>query len=333
MKNVNVLKIVFLSVVSLIFANGCSTVKVPMIVTHPAEVNMSKYKQIAIGEIDGNMGRAFGSGLRSRLTEEKHFEVVDRRYAKQIMAELSLSQSDLSDSKSNVKLGKLMSASALISGYAEGEYNEELTSSESTCGNKKDGYYACTYYYRTGTYSTSGTIDVIDVETGEILGSKELSAAYESTKSARDKRPAAINKRSLKSSALSKNINVFLKVITPWLERVYAPFIKDGDIPELERGINQAKLGDLDKAIKTFANAAKSAEDNPEIDAETIAEAYFDLGLAYNFSWKFNDAIIAFKKAYELDADDDYLTWINKTNALKREREKLEAQGMSAINN
>lgn len=277
MKNVSVVKIVFLSILALILTNGCSTMRVPMQVTHPAEINMTKYKQIAIGNIDGNMGRAFGDGIKNRLVESERFKVVDRSRMKQIMAELNLSQSDLSDSKNRVKLGKLMSASAMITGHTEGKYKEETTSSKGKCGSKKEGYYSCTHYYRKGVYSTSGAIDVIDIETGEILRSKVLNAAYKNTTSATDKRPAAIDKDSLASSALSSNINVFLKSINPWSEIVQVPFIKDGDIPDLERGINQAKIGDLDKAIKTFADAAKAAEGNAEIKPKIIAKAYFNL--------------------------------------------------------
>ena len=43
-------------IVPLIFIGGCGTVKVPVKVTHPAEINMTPYKQIAISDIKGDMG-------------------------------------------------------------------------------------------------------------------------------------------------------------------------------------------------------------------------------------------------------------------------------------
>jgi len=327
MKYSSVTKIVFSSVLLLILASGCSTVKVPMKVTHPAEINMTEYKQIAVGDIDGNMGRAFSDGIKNSLVESGRFKVVDRSRMKQVMAELNLSQSDLIDSKNRVKLGRLLSASAMIAGHTEGKYKEKITTSKGKCGSKKEGYYTCTRYHRKGVYSTSGSIDVIDVATGEIIRSKVLNASYKDTNSATDKRPDPIDKDSLAAKALSRNINTFLKSIKPWTETVHVPFKTDGSIPDLEKGINQAKIGDLDKSIRTFADAAKAAEGNAKIKPKSIATAYFDLGLAYHFSWEFDKAIAAFKKAYEMNASDSYIKWVKYTEKQKKERKKLEAQG------
>ena len=328
MGSVSIVKNLLFSMFVLILVSGCSTVKVPMQVTHPAEICMTKYKAIAIGDIDGNLGRYFGDGLKNNLVESDRFKVVDRSRMNQIMAELNMSQSDLSDSKKRLKLGKMMCASAMIAGHTEGNYKEELTYENRKCGNKKDGYYNCKYYTRTGVYSTSGSVDVIDIETGEIIRSKVLNAKksdYNNSYSNEGK-PASIDRDSLTLSATTSNVDSFLKAIAPWTEIVQAPFITDGDIPELERGINQIKIGDSAQAITTFANAAKAAEANPEIDPETIAIAYFNLGLAYNFTFDFNAAIDAFKKAYALDSDDDYLNWLKTAKCHKADHKKLLAQ-------
>jgi tetratricopeptide (TPR) repeat protein len=312
-------------IVLLLIISGCSTIRVPIKVTHPAEINMAQYKQIAISDIRGNMGQAFADELKNRLIESNHFKVVDRSSMNQIMKELKLSQSDLADSANAVKLGKLMSASALIAGHTEGKYKEKRSSSRETCYRDKQKY-ACTYYYRKGRYSTSGSIDVIDVQTGEIIRSKVLNAAYQDSTSAVDDTPPAIDKDSLISAALSKNLNTFMKAITPWDEVVQVPFVKDGDIPELERGINQAKLGELQEAVRIFAGAAKSAESNSKIKPDTIAKAYWDLGLAHEYLFDYDNAIVAFKKAYVLNPEDDYIREIRNAKKLKIERKKLEDQ-------
>ena len=169
---------------------------------------------------------------------------------------------------------------------------------------------------------------MIDIETGEIIRSKVLNAkkSQTTTSYSDEGKPAHIDKDSLASSAVSSNIATFLKSIAPWTETLQVPFVKDGDIPDLERGINQVKMGDSEQAIKTFANAAKAAEGNPEIDPETIAKAYFNQGLTHNFLFEFDAAIDVFKKAYALDPDDDYLNWINTAKTQKAEHAKLLAQ-------
>lgn len=316
----------------LILLSACGTVKVPINIMHPAEINMSKYNQIAIGEIRGDHGRDFSSDIKNRLVESGNFKVVDRSRMNQIMKELNLSQSDLTAPGNRAKLGKMLSASALVTGYLDGKYKENKSSRKGTCtevlGDGSKRKYSCTTYYRKGTYSTNGSIDVVDVETGEILRSKSLSAAYVSSTSATGTSPAAIDKDSLYTRCLSDNVEIFLKSIVPWSERVMVPFEKDDDIPELERGINQAKMGEMEEAIKLFASGAKSAESNPEIDSATIANAYWDLGLAYKYTWQLDKAISAFKKAYAFDPDDDYINEKKHTEKLKVEKRKREDQNV-----
>lgn len=312
--------------------NACATVKVPITVKHPAEINMSKYKQIAIAEITGRHGRGFAGEIKNKLVESGSFKVIDRSRMKAIMKELNLSQSDLTASKNRAKLGKLLSASALITGYLDGKYKEDTSSKKSTCykkSGKKTVEYSCTVRYRKGTYSTNGSIDVVDVETGELLRSKALSAAYVSTTNATNARPAAIDRDSLYTSCLMDNVKTFMRSINAWNETVLVPFKKDGDIPALERGINQAKMGEIEEAISIFAKAARAAEGNAEIDADSIATAYWNLGLAYKYTWQLDKAIGAFKKAYSFDADDDYIKEKKSAEKLKAEKKKLEDQKLS----
>jgi len=325
MSKIKTARCALFSTALLILFSGCGTVRVPMHVTHPAEINMNSYKQIAISNIGGNMGQSFADGLKYRLVEGGRFKVVDRSRMNQIMKELNMSQSDLSSSENRLKLGGMLSASAMVAGHTEGKYKEERTKSKSTC-TKNKVEYPCTIYYRKGVYRTSGSIDVIDVQTGEIVKSKMLNAISERTTRATDADPPSIDKDSLASSALSINIHTFFKAINPWTETVQVPFVKDKAIPDLERGINQAKMGELQEAIKVFADAAKAAEGNAKIKPKSIANAYFDLGLAYNFSWEFDKAIKAFKKAFSIKAKDDYLQWIERAKRQKAERKKLEEQ-------
>lgn len=318
--------ITFLSLIgSLIFISGCGTVKVPVKVTHPAEINMAQYKQIAISNIKGNMGQAFSDGLKSRLIESGRFKVVDRNRMNQIMKELKLSQSDLTDSGSTIKLGKLMSASALIAGHTEGNYKETRSRKRRKCYKDKKEY-SCTTYYRKGIFSSSGSIDVIDVQTGEIIRSKVLNASRKISTRATDATPPYIDRGALARAANSDNLKKFMKAITPWNETVMAPFKTDGSIPDLERGVNIAKIGELNDAVKIFQFAAKAAEGNAKIKPKSIAKAYWNLGLAYEYSYNYDKAIVAFKKAYALSPKDEYSIEIENAKKLKAEKKKLDEQ-------
>lgn len=321
----DVLTIVFTSFLLIMVVSGCTTVRVPIAVTHPAEINMKKYEQIAIANINGDMGDRFGDELKNKLVESGKFKVVDRSQMDRIMDELKLSQSDLSESKNRAKLGKMMSASALIAGRANGAYTEKVTSSRGKCYKDKQEY-SCTHYYRKGTYSLSGGIDVIDVQTGQILRSKALKASYASSTSATDESPGPIDQDSLAISALSDDLQTFLKAITPWTETCQVPFKKDDDIPELEQAINHAKMGEMDQAIAVFSSAIKTAEMNPELKPKQIAQTYWNLGLAYEYSLEFDKAVECFKKGYILHADSKFIAERQNAEKLKAEKAKLDEQ-------
>ncbi len=306
---------------------ACGTVRIPVMVTHPAEINMVPYKQVAMGQVDGNLGRAFSDGLKNHLVESGRFQVVDRSRLDQIMRELNLSMSDLTDEGNRARLGKLLTASAMITGHAEGGYNEELTKKASTCYSGETEV-PCTIYYRTGVFKTSGSVDVIDVQTGQIIKSKLLTNKCEETKSATNGVPEVIDKDALGGQCVSTNILVFYKAISPWNETVQVPFQTDKTIPELETGVNKMKIGETAQAIELFAGAAKNAEGNPGVKPKAIAAAYWNLGLAYEYTDEFEKAIEAFKKGHSFNAASQYLDEIRNVERRRGEKRRLVEQGM-----
>ena len=313
----------------MLFLNRCGTVNVPMRVTHPAEINMNPYKQVALSDIEGNMVQSVEDDIKNQLIESGRFQVVERSRLEQIMKELNLSQSDLADESNRAKLGKLMAASSMIAGNANGKYDEKLTYEDSTCTNYQTKQkYACKYYYRKGVFKTSGSLDVIDIQTGQIIKSKLFNNTCEKTNSAIDAYPESIDKDELGSECLTKNVTAFMKAISPWTEMVNAPFQTDKAIPDLQQGINKAKMGDLQDAVNVFASAAKAAEGNAQIKPQSIAKSYFNLGLAYQYTEEFDKAIEAFKKAYSLHPSDMFMKEKNNCEKLKAEKRKLQEQGI-----
>lgn len=312
-----------------VIISGCGTVRVPVTVTHPAEINMAKYKQVAISRIDGNIGNVFEDDLKGRLVERGEFTLVDRAKLDQIMRELHLSSSDLVQGNKAAQLGKLLPATAIIAGRADGRYEEKMTTAEMTCYRKKTKY-PCRAYTRTGTYLTSGSIDVIDVATGQILKSKSLECRYQGSTSATEGQPEAIDASGLRSSCVDQNVTQFINAITRWTETVQAPFQTDGDLPKLEAGVNMAKIGDMQSAAATFRAAAREAEMAPNVGPKTIAKAYFNLGLAYQYSDEFGKAMEAFKKSYGLDPSDSTLKEIKQCEKLQREKRKLDEHNQGA---
>ncbi len=307
------------------FTLSCGVVKVPVTVTHPPEIDVSKYQQVAIVDIKGNLGNTFYDELKYRLVEAGHLKVIDRDRLNAILREQNLSQSDLSDEKSRLKLGKMLSAAALIMGHYNGDYEEKITKDDPY--QDKEGKTHQTFN-REGKYTTQGFIDVIDVETGQIIKSKKLQSSASDTETETDKMPKGIDREVLTGKCISQDLNIFFRAISPWRERIMVPFEKDGKVKELEKGINMAKMGEMEEAIKIFYNAAQAAENNPNIGAISIARSYWNLGLALEYTWEFDRAIECFITANRFNPNDKYVREKVHVERLREERQRLIKQGI-----
>ena len=310
--------------------SGCKTVTLQVPVLRPAEINMAKYKQVAVAEVGGNAGRAVADKLNEGLVESGRFTVVDRQNLDRILKEQELNASDMADASNAAKLGKVMGTSALIFGTAEKNYKEDITKDSGTC-TKVDGKtttkYKCTTYTRVGKATLKGTLKVVDVETGQILKTKTLPCEKSVSTSKTDGDPDKIDPDPYFEACTGGIVATFMKAIAPYTETVNANFVKDGDLPSMEQGINQAKLGDWANAVETFKAAVDSGAKNPKISQSTLAKAWWNLGLAYEYSGQFDEGLKAIKKAYELVPDDDYLHEVKSVEKRKAEQKKLEEQG------
>src|SRR4051812_18963229 len=104
---------------------ACGTVAVRVPVMKPAEINMAPYQSVAIGEMTGSGNRPMSDSLEEALVNASRFTVVDRQHMSQVMRELHLSSTDLADPNAAAKLGKVVTAGALIFGDVQHNYREQ----------------------------------------------------------------------------------------------------------------------------------------------------------------------------------------------------------------
>src|SRR5213082_3840746 len=104
---------------------ACGTVAVRVPVMKPAEINMAPYQSVAIGEMTGAGNRPMSDSLEEALVNTNRFTVVDRQHMAQVMRELQLSSTDLADPRAAAKLGKVVTAGALIFGDVQDSYREQ----------------------------------------------------------------------------------------------------------------------------------------------------------------------------------------------------------------
>lgn len=294
----------FVACMVMVGLSGCSTVRIPVVVRHPAEIDLFNYKQIVLGDFKGELGEKFYQRIKYGLVEsQSHFQVIDRS-----------------------RINQLPVSSALITGNMNMTYSENSTSTQAKCKSKDRGEYNCTSYQRTGAVSTSGSLDVTDMQTGRILKSKLLNYYCPATTSSVDESPAYIDKNALTEKCIQDQVNIFVREVSIRSDVIYAPFKKDSDIPEIDRGIAYAKAGNMMEAAITFWSAAQASENSRSVDRKSIATAYWNAGLAYLYSSEYDKAIASFDKANSFNQNEEYLQEKAHAENLKRERQKLDQQ-------
>jgi tetratricopeptide (TPR) repeat protein len=301
---------------------ACGTVSVRVPVMKPAEINMAPYQSVAVGGMSGNADRPMTDALEEALVNTQRFTVVDRMHMDKVLRELQLSSTDLADPRAAAKLGKVVTAGAMIFGDVSNSYRE--VPSETTY--KDDKGKAHTWNSLKGEVNVRATFKIVDVSTGKLIIAKTYEEHRDDTNRGLDKRPDPIDRISLERSARQAVVDRFMKAIVPHQEFMYASFQKDSDIPQLEGGIGWAERGEWKKAQDAFNTAAQDAERNVKLKAPQIAKAYWNLGLSYEYAGDYDKADGMINKAYGLSNDKDMLGELDNIKRLQADAKKLAEQ-------
>jgi tetratricopeptide (TPR) repeat protein len=288
----------------------------------PAEVNMSSYRSIGVGEMTGNSSNVFAGALEEALVKSERFQVVDRANLNRVMRELRLSASDLADPENGVKLGKQVTANALIFGHIDENYNETTADESFT---DKNGVRHVIHKL-TGEVRVSAALKVTDVSTGALVVAKTLDARRDDTNMGFDERPRPIDRDGLTRSARSQILNQFVHAIVPHKEYLDATFYTDGDLPQLETGIGYAHRGDWRKAQDTFNDAIQLAERNPKISTKSVGKAYWNLALSYEYNGEYDKALKMVDEAFKRTNEAGMLAEQDNIKRLQEEARKLQEQ-------
>jgi len=301
---------------------ACGTVAVRVPVLKPAEINMASYQSVGIGGMTGNANAAVSDSLEEALVNSQRFTVVDRQHMNQLMKELQLSSTDLADPKSAAKLGKVVTAGALIFGDTTDQFRETPSKTEF----KGDDKQSHSINMLKGEVYVRATFKVVDVATGRLIVAKTYEEKRDDTNRAVDKRPDPIDRHALELAARQAVVASFMKAIVPHQEYMEANFAKDSDIPQLEGGIGYAQRGDWKQAQETFNSAVQDAEKNVKLKSAQVAKCYWNLGLSYEYAAQYDQANDMINKAYKLSNDVAMLTELDNVKRLQADAKRLADQ-------
>lgn len=306
--------LISVAVLSLLILTSCAP-SVKVAVTRPAEINLIGIKRVAMGDIEGNTGVPLSDILTQKLFESGRYEVMDRQHMNVLMREHNLKLSGVVDEQTSVKIGGLLGIQALILGSSNGQYNQRTEIGNAYKCSKPGG--VCRDYKKIAQGRINTTVKVVDLKTGKIIAIRNFADEDSDSKWEANEWPPDLDRGIIMGNILNMTANKFMRMIAPYTDYVNVEF-EDSKIPEVKAGIVTAQSGQWDSACVQFKNAVSS---NP-----TDAAAWYNLGLAYMYSYQFDDAIQAFNKANVLKPSSKYAQEIANCNRLRGEKKKLDTQ-------
>ncbi len=305
---------------------ACGTQSVMMKVMRPAEINLKNYQKIALGDFVNPSGKIdrHARDVRDAFTQQLlatgRFEVVDRQSLDKILEEQKLGISGLIDEQSAPQLGKLLGASALIFGrITTDQFRQELRKEKPYKDKKGKTHQRQT---RLGQYDFGVFIKIVDVQTGKIIFSKEITANAKKQNSALDKTPPPIDRNQLYRECLNKISNRFRKMIAPYQTTVKAQFLVDDKIPATKKAVAFFKAGEWQKGLQLLRKATQQPLKN-----KLKAKVYYDLGLAQMYLGAHDEAIQNIRQAVQLQPSEKrYQKALRTAKQEKQRAEKLKEQ-------
>ncbi len=303
--------------VSLTFALllACASTSMYVPVTKPAKVNLAGISKIAIGDITGPASADVADELTMLLFQSDRYQVLDRQHLGQILDEHDLTYAGLVDNNTAVEMGKLIGSAALVFGrVGKHHYDEQLTHSDYR---DKEGR-SHRSYKREGIAQVELSLQVTDLRTGAIIAVRKISESAKEREMNTDEYPPKIDSSLLLKRARSQALEAFMHDIAPYQVRERVTLLTDDEVPELKEGVAMVKIGNWNDGIECFQRATKSAPAN--------SKCFYNLGVAYEYTFQFDKAIENLKKAYQMENKSQYMKELGRCKRLQTEHEQLQKQ-------
>lgn len=318
-------KIIFHLIISLLILS-CGTTSMTMNLQRPAKLDLSDYKQIAIGDITDPGGklsrhaRDVADEITATLINTGRFEVLDRQHLDKVMLEHQLNLSGLINESTAPEVGELIGTAVLVFGRIQTDSYHETESKGDKWKDKKGKTHQ--NHFRDGKYDLTVNIRLIDIETSRLLAVENISASDQKRTFADMKRPPLIDKNTLYRNCLNKIMDKFRKIVAPYNVKVEVSFETDKQLPEVDQAISFLKAGNWDDGLELLQRATQKQG----LKKKVLAKAYFDLGLAQMYSDQCDLAIETLQQALILHPKTKYEKAINQAREEKAKSAELKKQ-------
>jgi len=184
---------------------------------------------------------------------------------------------------------------------------------------------------RHGRAHVSVAFTVTDARTGQTLLTEVLQDSRDASRTATDRTPGAIDGFAMLATIRGDLTRNFARLILPWREEVLVRFGRCGDAQnQCETGVEYVRAGQFPEAIAQFQAAIARLEGAGTPDADDLAEAYWNLGLALEYSGNLAGAQQSILRAAELDPGNRaFAPELANVRRMAEEAQRLAAQGVT----
>ena len=232
-------------------------------------------KRVAFGQPSGQCASELVDRMIMPDFRENNIDVIERQQLDQILAEHNFNQTAYADAASSAKLGKILGPSALILVSVYG-CNPEQKSLYQDQPNYVTGGVHRTFISRT-RFNLEGSIKIVDLTTGQVLGSHNFQSKPEKQNTADNGQPEFPDVDVLKDDAMQGVKSQIHAMFFPSADVKDAVFYDDKDCG-LKEVYERLQRGDKDGALQMSLQSVNECKASAKKD-KSLARAYYDAGL------------------------------------------------------
>ncbi len=261
-----------LLILALLFT-GCAT-KIKTTMLSPGKAHgMAKVKRIAVLPFSGRGGNEVSADVEAllvsvRVDGKPYFSVIEREALKRVMKEQRLHLTGAVDEATAVKVGQLIGAEGIVFGTVTQNTTEDkhYSSRRSECASRdKDGKCKSRREYSVSCTERNAFFSfvpkVVSVSTGQIVASETLTGQADDS-ACRGSRKPLMGRQELLEKARKEAFAKFRLIMAPYNVCMEIVLLDDDDSDppdgaedRIERGIEWAKAGRMDRACELWHEA------------------------------------------------------------------------------
>ncbi len=307
---------------------ACAThsIRVPVLV--PAPVNLIAYDLVAVDRFHGEgcdpfsdqLAEALGSAVNP-LTGKPGFEVLHRKDIDRTLDQIRDRRGDEWDKRTMEMLDRWRTAKVVLKGtMQQHQVDEQIVEERSKDQHGK-------VYVRQKRINTARVVvllEATDVEGNRAFDTVTLHGQAGTECWLGPNSPPVVDPSPLLADARAQVVQAYLERVLPHTTHVAVDLYKDSDFPDLQVGNGFAEVGNWQAAADAYGRALQQMTGEK---AEARYMGLFNLGVAYEFSDRFDEARKTLEEAYAVGQDQRILNELRRNAAREDEVRRLREQG------